>query len=109
MRRREVLTGCRISNADDWTEFLGVPLLGIIIHGFSSRALMITALSDLPEDRRDENSYFACISMIHKAAGVFAFDVADDGLLVQIIKNLDTGSPAAGWCASCGLPCILLP
>ena len=103
---------CRISNADDWTEFIGVPLLGVILHGRrSTHALLITALSDIPEDRRDENSYYACLCIRHKVAGVFAFDVADDGLLVQIVKNLDTGSPqaAAGWCASCSLPCILLP
>ena len=81
-------------------------MLGLILTESFTHAL--TAFSDLPEDVRNDVSYFACMTRHQDVSGVEVFNVADDGILLQIVKNLKGSSPAAGWCASCEHSYILL-
>ena len=72
----------RIDDPDDWTDFMNLPLLGLIRYG--SR-YGLTPL-DSPEKRRNDDS---CYTGLEPNEGsVFVFDVAHGGLLLQSVAHI---------------------
>ena len=114
IKATNTVSWCRIDNADDWTDFIRLPLLGLLI---SEKSHGLSAL-DSPEDGRNDVSYYACLKSYQ--GSVFVFDVADDGLLLQRVAQIpfdldydylseDPGPvPSKGRCVSCLHPHALL-
>ena len=78
-------------------------MVGCIIHTGGDYPRGLTALIENPEDARDKGSLYACM---HTTALVTVFDVADDGLVLQTIMDINMETPAKGWYGSSQLACV---
>ena len=89
---------CSINDLDAWTEFIGIPLTGMIMTDEGDRSVHLSGFR--PDDNRDSNSFYASTSkQLHKAV-IFLFDVESDGLLLQAVDNAAHHPVGGGMCAS---------
>ena len=78
-------------------------MVGYIIHTGGDYLRALTALMEHSEDARGPGSLYACM---HTTALVTVLDVADDGLVLQTIEDMNIETPAKGWYGCSQLACV---
>ena len=89
---------CRIDDLDAWTDFIGLPVTGMIMTDDGDKSVHLSGFR--PNDDRDAESFYASTSkQLHKAV-IFLFDVESNGLLLQAVDNAAHRPVGDGMCAS---------
>lgn len=97
----------RISNAEDWRLFSGVPVIGVIKTDEGSRVVHLSNYfkSDRRIVKKDEAyeesglSYFAAVTDKVSKPAIFLFDVDSDGFLLQAVETIKSRPITDGMCA----------